>query len=711
MRFLSLLILLLIFADGLHAQDRLPSLFEKSESAETEWRSKSKSDLKRVPITFDDEVLNKIKTQSIKSFIMPGIDKRVYEVTVQRVIEHYNGDWSITAYLNNDWQNSFILSVSDGKILSGIQNHVDHLYYEIKYSDQENSHSLIQVDPHEKDNISCGIGDDHEVKSSSGSAGKYMPNKDVNDQAVIDVMIVYTPRAENWALVEGDIQNVINQSMAVAQNTADNANLGIEFRLVHSARIDYTESSSAGTDLRRLTTSPSFYELGYEYTGYMDEVHVWRDEFQADLVAMFIETDEVGGLGWLLSNTEGDPRFGFSLTRVQQATSTTHAHEMGHNMGNAHSRLQESNPAGADGGLFSYSTGWRWNGQDNQEYASVMTYNEDAQSVQIFSNPDVFFKDVATGSYTGTGAPSDNARSMREIKHIISQYREARDIPVVETNRIFNITAGKAEATGSIVDIGGSPIRERGICWGTNPNPGAADFCSRSNFSGDSFSVDLAELKGNTNYYARAYAKNDGGTAYGENLEFKTKDISASQSEVVVTRNRVLATGEQESRIDVTLRNSALEPVDNTQVVVDQDGYSDVVPVNDVTDENGYASFIITHDSEEKITYRAVAEDLPVGNSIEVEFLYTEAETVLGNNYPNPFNNQTVIPVVVPESSRVRIDIFNSSGARIDTIIDEELSVGYYEIPFNANRLSSGVYFYRLATNSDVKFEKMVLLK
>ncbi|MGM0745812.1 MAG: M12 family metallo-peptidase, partial [Bacteroidota bacterium] len=480
MRFLSLLILLLIFADGLHAQDRLPSLFEKSESAETEWRSKSKSDLKRVPITFDDEVLNKIKTQSIKSFIMPGIDKRVYEVTVQRVIEHYNGDWSITAYLNNDWQNSFILSVSDGKILSGIQNHVDHLYYEIKYSDQENSHSLIQVDPHEKDNISCGIGDDHEVKSSSGSAGKYMPNKDVNDQAVIDVMIVYTPRAENWALVEGDIQNVINQSMAVAQNTADNANLGIEFRLVHSARIDYTESSSAGTDLRRLTTSPSFYELGYEYTGYMDEVHVWRDEFQADLVAMFIETDEVGGLGWLLSNTEGDPRFGFSLTRVQQATSTTHAHEMGHNMGNAHSRLQESNPAGADGGLFSYSTGWRWNGQDNQEYASVMTYNEDAQSVQIFSNPDVFFKDVATGSYTGTGAPSDNARSMREIKHIISQYREARDIPVVETNRIFNITAGKAEATGSIVDIGGSPIRERGICWGTNPNPGAADFCSRS---------------------------------------------------------------------------------------------------------------------------------------------------------------------------------------------------------------------------------------
>jgi len=710
-RFTLLVFLFLFAANGLSAQDRLPSLFEKAESTETEWRSKSKSDLKRVPINIDDAVLNEIRSQSLKSFEIPGIENQVYEVTVQRVIEHYNGDWSITAYLNDDWQNSFILSVSDGKILSGIQNHTDHRYYEIKYSEQEDIHSLIQVDPHEKDDISCGIDENHKVSSSSRSAGKNLSNQDANDQAVIDVMIVYTPNAESMASTAGGIQNVINQSMAVAQNSADNSNLGIEFRLVHSARVDYTESSSAGTDLRRLTTSPSFYQLGYEYTGYMDEVHIWRDEFQADIVSMFIDTDETGGLGWLLTNPEGDPRFGFSITRVQQATGATHAHEMGHNMGNAHSRLQQTSAAGTDGGLFSYSTGWRWNGQDNQEYVSVMTYNEGAQSVQIFSNPDILFRDVATGSYSGAGAPSDNARSMREIKHVISQYREAIDIPIVETNQILNVTAGRAEGIGTIADFGGSPIRERGICWGTVPNPGAADTCSRSNLRSNPFDVELTGLDGNTTYYARAYAKNDGGTAYGENVEFTTTDISAARSSVTATRNRVLATGEQESRIDVSLRNSALQPVSNIQIVVDQNGYSEVVPINDVTDENGNASFKVTHDSEGKFTYRAVAENLPIGNRIDIEFLYSEAETILGNNYPNPFNNQTVIPVVVPQSSRVRIDIFNSSGARIDTIIDEELSVGYYEIPFNANRLSSGVYFYRLATNSEVKFEKMVLLK
>lgn len=712
-RFFPLLFLLLLLfsANGLNAQDGLPSLFEKSESAETEWRSKSTSDLKRVPIIFDDEILDEVKSESLKSFEIPGIENQVYEITVQRVIEHYNGDWSITAYLNNDWQNSFILSVSDGKILSVIQNHAEHLYYEIKYSEQENTHSLIQVDPHEKDDISCGIDENHKVSSTSGSAGKYQSNQDANDQAVIDVMIVYTPNAEIMASPEGGIQNVINQSMAVAQNSADNSNLGIEFRLVHSARVDYTESSSPGTDLRRLTTSPSFFDLGFEYTGYMDEVHAWRDEFQADLVAMFIDTDDVGGLGWLLTNTGGDPRFGFSITRVQQATGTTHAHEMGHNMGNAHSRLQQSNPAGTNGGLFSYSTGWRWDGQDNQEYVSVMTYNDGAQKVQTFSNPDIFFRGVATGSYSEAGAPSDNARSMREIKHIISQYREAEDIPVVETDQIFNVTAGRAEGTGTITDAGGSPIRERGICWGTALNPGAADDCSRSILSSNPFEVELTSLDGNTTYYARAYAKNDGGIAYGENVEFTTVDISAARSNVTASRNRVLATGEQESRIDVSLRNSALQPVNNIQIIVDQDGTSDVVPINDITDENGNASFLVTHDFEDKITYWAVAEDLTIGNSIEIEFLYSEAETILGDNYPNPFNNQTVIPVVVPQSSRVRIDIFNSSGARIDTIIDEELAVGYYEIPFNANRLSSGVYFYRLATSSEVKFEKMVLMK
>lgn len=703
--------LLLLLTEGLFAQVSTLQLFESASSVETQWNSKVRADISRMPVDLNQELLDQIRREQIQSFEITDFEEDIHRVTVRRVMEHYNGDWSVTAYLNDDKMNSFTLSFSGDRVLSSIQNFADHEFFEIRYSEQESQHSFIQIDPHEKDEIACGIHDDHTVRSVNKALGFDLQEQGVDDEAVIDVLIVYTPRAKSWADVNGGIQNIVNQSMAVAQNSADNSDTGIEFRLVFSSEVDYQESESPNTDLRRLTASQNYNPFGGEFGGYMDEVHDWRDEFKADLVAIFVFTDAVGGLGWLNTSTNGDDRFGFSLTRVQQAAGTTHAHEIGHNMGSAHSRLQNQNAAGGTGGLFPYSTGWRWTGQDNQEYASVMTYNEGAQGVQLFSNPDITFQGVATGSYTANGAPADNARSMREIKHAISQYRVASDPPIVETDLIFDITAGKAVGTGTIVDIGGSSITGRGICWDTSPDPTVLDSCQNFLLSSSTFSVDLTDLRGNTTYYARAYARNSGGTSYGENVSFKTIDISSVSSLVSVERNRVLATGEQQSRIDVALRNSRLEPVSGVEVLIEQDGFSNVEVINNLTNATGEASFSVTHDREETIQYSIVAEDLVVGSPVEIEFLFTEAETMLGNNYPNPFNNQTRIPLVVSENSRVKIDIFNAAGAHVATVFDDQLTVGYYEIPYNASSLSSGVYFYRLATDREVKFEKMLLLK
>jgi hypothetical protein len=710
-RFSFLFILLFAFVSGLAAQNSTLQLFNGISSAETQWSSKTSADISRMPIEFNQNLLDQIRRKEIDSFQITDFDDDVHQVTIRRVMEHYNGDWSITAYLNDEKLNSFTLSFSEDRVLSTIQNHTDHEYFEIRYSGLENRHSFIQVDPHEMDVIACGIHDEYTVQSSGKMMGMNLEEQGINDEAVIDVMVVYTPRAKSWADLNGGIDNIINQSMAVAQNSADNSDVGIEFRLVFSSEVDYEESESPGTDLRRLTTSPEFNGLGTQYAGYMDEVHDWRDEFKADLVAIFVFTDATGGLGWLNTSTNGDDRFGFSLSRVQQAAGTTHAHEMGHNMGNAHSRLQSQNAAGGTGGLFPYSTGWRWVGQDNQEYASVMTYNEGATGVEYFSNPNITFQGVPTGSYTSSGAPADNARSMREIKHAIANYRVASDPPLVETDLIFDVTAGKAVGTGTIVDNGGSSVTDRGICWNTTPNPTVLDNCQNFLLSSSTFTVELTGLRGNTTYYARAYARNNGGTSYGENVQFTTMDISSVSSLVTVDRNKVLATGQQASRIDVTLRNSRQEPVSGVEILIEQDGFSNVEAINSTTDANGQASFSVTHDREESIQYSVVAEDLIVGSPVEVEFLFQEAETFLGDNYPNPFNNQTRIPLVVPETSRVKIDIFNAAGAHVATVLDDQLTVGYYEIPYNASALSSGVYFYRLTTSNEVKFEKMLLLK
>lgn len=713
-RITTLLALFLFIFEISYSQSNGAQLFRFTDEVSTEWAAKSTGDLERAPIEFDYTLLYEMKDGYVELFQIETITEDLFEVEISRVIEHYNGDWSIIGNINGSWINSFTLSYSDGKILSSIQNIESHEFYEIVFSTQEQLHSFIKVNPHEKDELSCGVHDDLEVNSSYkfGQLSKEQVAQDTTH--IVDVMIVYTQRARAWGDFDrGGINNVINQSMATAQLAIDNSDIDMEFRLVHSAQVDYRESGSCGTDLRRLTASQTFNPFGDQFQGYIEEVHEWRDIHKADLVAMFTETTDCGGIAWLLRNEQGDPRFGFSLTRVQQAEGLTHAHELGHNMGSHHSRNQQSNAAGADGGLFPYSTGWRWTGTNGQGITSTMTYGEGDARAAIFSNPDILVQGEPAGSYTEEFAPADNARSLREIKQVVSLYREAIGIPEVQLNGITNITAGSAEASVTVVDRGNTPIRSQGVCWSATPNPSVTDLCVNTFFTSDSnFSLEIPGLNGNTNYYVRAYATNSGGTGYSENQQFRTNDISRNNSTVTATRNKVLATGQQESTIEVRVINSNFNPVEGIEVILDEEGgLSNITAINAITNIEGIARFTVTNTTEETVTYSAVADNLVLNSKVEVEYLFSNPETTLGNNYPNPFNNQTVIPIVIPEDSRVRIDIFNVSGARVRTIFDEQVNVGYYEIPFDATGLASGMYFYRLTTNQEMLVEKLLLLK
>jgi hypothetical protein len=230
----------------------------------------------------------------------------------------------------------------------------------------------------------------------------------------IDVMIVYTPAARDWAAGTGGINNVINQAVEKGQIALDNSGVEITERLVRSSLIDYTESGSSTTDLNRLTNTSD---------GFMDDVHTWRNTYGADLVQLFSRVEDTGGLGWLLNTTAGLPAWAFSLARVQQAgtTSYTSIHEFGHNMGCHHRKDQATQPGP---GLFSYSAGWRWLGNDGNRYCSVMSYGDSwngnsVNRVAYFSNPNVSH----LGAATGHAADGDNARTLREIKSVISGYR------------------------------------------------------------------------------------------------------------------------------------------------------------------------------------------------------------------------------------------------------------------------------------------------
>lgn len=71
-------------------------------------------------------------------------------------------------------------------------------------------------------------------------------------------------------------------------------------------------------------------------------------------------------------------------------------------------------------------------------------------------------------------------------------------------------------------------------------------------------------------------------------------------------------------------------------------------------------------------------------------------EYALFENFPNPFNPITTIQFTIPEQSFVKLEIYNSLGEKVTTLVSKELEAGTHSFNWNANNLSSGIYFYRI---------------
>ncbi|MDH3890469.1 MAG: T9SS type A sorting domain-containing protein [candidate division Zixibacteria bacterium] len=88
----------------------------------------------------------------------------------------------------------------------------------------------------------------------------------------------------------------------------------------------------------------------------------------------------------------------------------------------------------------------------------------------------------------------------------------------------------------------------------------------------------------------------------------------------------------------------------------------------------------------------------------------------LGQNHPNPFNMNTTIEFGLPRACHVTIDIYNISGRKTKTLVDEQLTAGYKVVRWDGTNsegvaVASGVYFYRIVAGDDLAGRKMILLK
>jgi len=86
-------------------------------------------------------------------------------------------------------------------------------------------------------------------------------------------------------------------------------------------------------------------------------------------------------------------------------------------------------------------------------------------------------------------------------------------------------------------------------------------------------------------------------------------------------------------------------------------------------------------------------------------------EYALDQNYPNPFNPATTINYQIPVDANISLKIYDVLGNEVAELVSEFKTAGYYEVKFNAGKLTSGVYFYRIESDNFTQTRKMLLMK
>ena len=170
----------------------------------------------------------------------------------------------------------------------------------------------------------------------------------------------------------------------------------------------------------------------------------------------------------------------------------------------------------SNGGTDITARGVCWNTSGNPTIADNLT--ADSSGTGIFSSTITYLL-PGTMYYVRAYATNGNGTSYgNELSFETTKPR----LPSLITLSVSGVTATSATGGGKIVDDGGGPVTERGVCWNTSPNPTISDNKVSSGSGTGSFTGKMTGLKGSTVYYVKAYAVNSAGTAYGPQISFTT---------------------------------------------------------------------------------------------------------------------------------------------------------------------------------------------
>ena len=363
---------------------------------------------------------------------------------------------------------------------------------------------------------------------------------------------------------------------------------------------------------------------------------------------------------------------------------------------------------------FHYENGWGW------EFASVFEIRSDGCLSPVTDRYSERVATITIYAFDGNGAPIDGALIMLAVESGTSIYYDNWGYTDNEGKYVFIVGEGRKYYARFDSDIGCDPEAVNSVYLLVENSGGGEAYSFDLDTDGIMPSPDFIEISPPTDILE----------------DYKIVcDFSAPNQ--VTSGNIIMddiGTAQFYMKSENGLTNFFMMDNDNFALYQTGHSFDTFNAFNDV--ENGMATFDIPAESDwyvifddknnlnnpQHITGSVLLYSNPIGvNDNLTEGLVPNSYS-LNQNYPNPFNPMTTIAYQLPHTGQVKLQIYNTMGQEVRTLVDDMQTADYYQMIWDGkdeqgNLLGSGIYFYRLCVNqleednSFVQVKKMLLLK